>query len=111
MKHLTYSDKSLLLDDATADALLEYAALLARAGDADSVSVNAYGVDGQTVEATLLLDAGAPIMNETTNSTMNEPENPSALAYLREQIALRSSPPSITTEERHPTEASGSYDL
>ena len=71
MKHLTYADKSLLIDDATADALLEYAALLARVGDADSVSVSAYSADGQTVEATLLLDAGAPIMSETTHSTMS----------------------------------------
>jgi len=111
MKHLTYADKSLLIDDATADALLEYAALLARAGDADSVTVSAYGADGQSVEATLLLDAGAPVMSETTHSTMNEPENPTALSYLQEQIALRSSPPSIASEDRHPTDSANAYDL
>ncbi|MBF4567487.1 hypothetical protein ITJ57_01810 [Plantibacter sp. VKM Ac-2880] len=111
MKHLTYSDKALLIDDATADALLEYAALLARAGDADSVSVTAYSGDGQTVEATFLLDAGAPLMCETTHSTMNEPDNAIPLSYLREQIALRSSPPSIASEERHPTDHGNAYDL
>ena len=111
MKHLTYADKSLLIDDATADALLEYAALLARAGDADSVSVSAYSADGQTVEATLLLDAGAPIMIETTHSTMSEPDNEPAQAYLQEQIALRSAPPSIASEDRHPTDSANAYDL
>jgi len=112
MKHLTYADKSLLIDDATADALLEYAAVLARTHDADTVTVAAYSTDGQDVEATLLLDTGAPIMNESSHSTMTEPDNGPALAYLREQIELRSAPPMISPEKpEHPSAHSNILDF
>ena len=40
MKHLTFADKSLLIGDDAADALLEYAAILAGQAKADNVTVN-----------------------------------------------------------------------
>ena len=46
MKHLTFADKNLLTGDAVADLIIEYAVLLARRGDADSITINAYGGDG-----------------------------------------------------------------
>jgi hypothetical protein len=45
MKHITYAEKSLLIGDATADLLLDYAAALGSDGASDSVSVHAISSD------------------------------------------------------------------
>jgi hypothetical protein len=101
VKHLTFADKSLLVDDATGDLLLEYAAALAQAGDADNVTIHAFSSDGDEVEATLLLDAGAPLMVETSHTSMAEPENAEVLTYMREQLIRRSSPPPVPPADQH----------
>ncbi len=101
MKHVTFADKSLLVDDQTADVILEYAALLARQGDADSVTIHAFSSDGQEVEATMLLDTGAPLMAETTHTSLPDPDNAEVLAYMREQVIRRSSPPPVVPEDEH----------
>jgi hypothetical protein len=95
MKHVTFADKSLLMSDEAADLLLEYAALLANHGKADTVRLRAVGPDGNEVEATFLLDAGAPLMAETTSSNLPELDNSEGIAYLKEQIDLISSPPPV----------------
>lgn len=104
MMHLTFADKSLLIDDATARALLLYTQLLAQGQDADSVTVKAVGADGQDVEAILLLDTGTPLMAETTHSTLNEPDNFDVLAYLNERIRQLQSPFSVQPQENEPSE-------
>lgn len=93
MKHMTFADKNLLVGDEAADLILEYAAMLAQAGDADTVEVAAYGVDGDAVRATLLLAEGTPLMSETTHSDLPEPDNADTIMYVREQVMRRSSPP------------------
>ncbi|MCP2031321.1 hypothetical protein L1277_001412 [Okibacterium sp. HSC-33S16] len=95
MKHITFADKTLLSGDQVADLLLEYASLLAGKGDADTVTIHAIGPDGNEVDATILLDAGAPLMAETTNSTMPEPDNAEAVSYMQEKMMLLSSPPPV----------------
>jgi len=82
MKHITFADKSLMVGSTTADLLLQYAAQLANTSSADTVLVNAISSDGDEVEATFLLDAGAPIMAETTNSSQPEPDNHAADRYM-----------------------------
>ncbi|MCR2799891.1 MULTISPECIES: hypothetical protein [unclassified Microbacterium] len=94
MKRLTFADKSLLTGDAMADAVLEYAALLANAGDARPVELSAYGASGEKVTATLLLGAGAPVMVETTGTDFPEPDNGLALDMILGEIRLRLDPPS-----------------
>jgi hypothetical protein len=49
MKHITYAEKSLLIGDATADLLLEYAAALGSDGTSDSVSIHAISSDGDAM--------------------------------------------------------------
>jgi hypothetical protein len=105
VKHLTFADKSLLVDDDTADMLLEYAALLAGSGDADNVTINALSSDGDEVEATLLLDAGAPLMIETSRLSLPEPDNAEVLTYMREQMIRRSSPPPVSPADQHMPES------
>lgn len=89
MKHVTYAQKSLLFGDETADALLEYAAVLAADGSADTVQVHAYDSDGDEVLATFVLSDGIELMAETTRSSIPEPDNTEILAYLRERLANR----------------------
>lgn len=96
MKHVTFAEKSLLVGDEVADLLLEYAALVASSGNADTVDVRAFGADGQEVVATLLLFQGVPIMAETSHTSMVEPDNAEALEYMRGRIALMTSPRFVT---------------
>ncbi len=96
MKHVTFAEKSLLVGDEVADLLMEYAALVAASGQADTVDVRAFGSDGQEVVATLLLDQGVPIMAETSHTSMVEPDNAEALEYMRGRMALITSPRLVT---------------
>lgn len=86
MMHLTFSDKSLLLGKDAAELVVEYAAALARTGSADTVKLNAYGADGDKVEATLLLDQGAPLMVETSRSDLPEPDNDAVVVYMQDRM-------------------------
>jgi hypothetical protein len=92
VKHLTYSNKSMLVGDEAADLLIEYAAILAHNGDADTVTLHVINQDGNETEAKFLLDTGAPLMAETVYSSMPEPDNSDAENYMREQIILRANP-------------------
>jgi hypothetical protein len=95
MMHLTFSDKSLLVGDEIAQLVVEYAAALANAGRADTVTLAAYGADGDEVEAMLLLGGGAPLMAETTHSDLPEPDNSHARNYVRELLNNLISPPEV----------------
>jgi hypothetical protein len=100
MKHLTYSDKSLLVGDEAADVLLEYAASLATAKIGDNVTLNAISGDGQEVEATFLLDTGAPLMVETASSKLLEPDNSEVVEYMRRRIIQLASPVAAAPEDQ-----------
>ena len=93
MKHMTFADKSLLIGDDTANILLEYAAVLADKAKADNVTVNAISADGDDVVATILLDAGAPLMTETSTTKVSEPDNSAVIDYMRTRIDALTAPP------------------
>src|SRR5215213_1051386 len=95
MRHVTYADKSLMIGDEATELMMEYVAALVNAGQADTVEINAWSDDGQEVVATFLLQTGAPVMAETVHTSMNEPENWEAVAYMREHLAKlqREQPP------------------
>lgn len=86
MKHLTMTDKSLLVGDETASLLLEYAALLGKSNSADTVTFHAFSSDGDEVEASLLLNSGTSVMIESTHTSLPEPGNADVEAYLRDRI-------------------------
>lgn len=92
MKHVVYAEKTLLVGDRAADLALEYGAALASNGKADTISLHAIGSDGDAVLATLLLDAGSNLIAETTNSTLDEPDNAEAEAYMQDRITRLTSP-------------------
>jgi hypothetical protein len=91
--------------------LIEYAAILARAGDADSVTIHAFSADGHEVEATLLLDAGAPLMAETTHTSLPGPDNADVLTYMSEQVIRRSSSTPVPPADQHMPENYEDLDL
>lgn len=87
MQHMLVADKSLLVGDAVAELVLQYAALLGRIGSADTVKLRAFGSDGDEVVAGLLLNAGTVLVIETSSTSLTDPDNAEAEAYLRERIA------------------------
>ncbi len=97
MKHLTYADKSLLVGDEVADLLLQYSARLASSGVADTVEVHAISSDGDDVTATFLLGEGAPLMAETTTSSLPEPDNTDAVQHVTDGMS-RLMPTAIESE-------------
>jgi len=86
VRHITIADKSLLVGNAVADALIRYAALLGQRNSADTVTIRSIGVDGEQVDAVFLLNSGTVMMAESTNSTLPEPDNSDALAYMHDQL-------------------------
>lgn len=95
MKHVTFSDKSLLVNDEAADLLMQYAALVAGRAEADIVHLRGISSDGNVVTATFLLNSGSPLMAESTNSDLAGPDNTGAIEYMRQRISLLSSPPPV----------------
>jgi hypothetical protein len=106
MKHITFADKNFLVGDSIADALLEYAAMLAETDTADSIDLNAIGADGDEVQATLFLSAGVPLVAETSHNSLPEPDNTEMLAYIEGRLALHVNPPVVTASELPPGDAS-----
>ena len=86
MMHVTFADKSLLMGDDAAEVLLAYATALARAGEADQVTVRAIGGDGNEVDVHMLLNAGTIIASESTNSAVDAPDNRDNVTDIRRRL-------------------------
>lgn len=95
MKHVTYAEKSLLIGDEAADTLARYSALLAKHHSGDTVTLAAFGADGQDVDATFVLDQGTNLMAESSHSSIPEPDNAEAVREMREKIMRLTSPPTV----------------
>jgi hypothetical protein len=95
MKHITFADKNFLMGDSAADAVLEYASMLGQARSADTIEINAIGADGDEVRATMFLSAGVPLVAETTTSTLPEPDNSDAVAYIYDRLRLHVDPRNV----------------
>lgn len=87
MMHVTFADKSLLLGDDAARALLDYATALADHNRADQVTLRAIGNDGNEIDVSMVLDAGTIIAAETTNATVEPPDNAFAVADIRRRLS------------------------
>lgn len=89
MKLVTFGDRRLFLGNEAADALTAYTAVLASRHAADTVTLNVIGPDGHAVAATLVLNQGVTLIAETADETFIEPDNSSAIDYMREQAGAR----------------------
>ncbi|KAF2413169.1 hypothetical protein B1729_11505 [Microbacterium sp. B35-04] len=99
MKHVSFADKSLFMGDDAADTLLEYARLVADNERADTVTLRSISTDGNTVEASFLLDASTILMVETTNSEIDAPDNSEAVQDMKERIDAITRPVSVDSQE------------
>ena len=86
VKRIRTTDTLLLVGDAVADSVAEYAVLVARVKTADRVKLNAYDEGGDYVQATLVLSSAAAILIESTNSNLPDPDNSEAEQYIRSRI-------------------------
>jgi hypothetical protein len=91
MKFLTYADRSVLIGNEAADTLIEYSAVLAEHGHADSVALNAIGADGDDIVASFVLGSGTNLMAESTSSKLPEPNNADGISYMKERLVDMSS--------------------
>ena len=105
---MTFADKSLLMGDDAADTLLEYARVIADSEGADTVTLRSMSQDGNTVDASFLLNVNTVLMIETTNSEVQPPDNTAAVIEMRERITALTRPASTSSEE--PWE-DGDYDM
>ena len=99
MQHITYAEKTLFVDDETAETLVEYAALLGSEQQADTVSIAVVGEDGNEAIASFVLNSGTSIMAETTNSPLEPPKNEEAVEYMRARMEVLRYTPQVTAEE------------
>ena len=93
MKHVNYGDKSLFVDDETANLLIAYTVDLAESGDTDTVDVNAVSADGNRVVVSFILNANSPLVAETASAELGDFENDAVIDYLRRQLGRRNHTP------------------
>lgn len=98
MKHVTFAEKSLLTGDDAAEMLMSYATVLGRTDGADSVTLSAIGPDGNDVEATFLLNSSTVLMVESANTTASEPDNETAVDYMRRRVQALTQPFELETD-------------
>ena len=99
MKHISFADKTLFVDDDSADCLVEYAALLGAQHSADSVRLRAIGQDGNEVEVDFVLNSSTNLVTESTNASMQPPTNADAIDYMRSRIDAIRNPPTISPSD------------
>ena len=98
MKHVMYAEKSLLMDDESADALIEYAAAVAECGGGDTVHLHAVGDDGNEVTVTFLLNSATVLIVETATAKITTLDNDEAVASMRRKIERLRNPPPAQAE-------------
>lgn len=99
MMHVMYGEKSLLMADDSADALLEYAGAIAETAGGDTVHMRAVGHDGNEVEVAFLLNSGTSLVIETASAAMEPPANTEVVEEIRRKTAtLRNPPPAHPAE-------------
>jgi hypothetical protein len=99
MKELTYADKTVLVGDAAADTIVEYSALLAEKGHADSVVLNAIAESGELVVASFVLGSGTNLMATTTASDQRDPDNTEGIVSMRGAIDRLTTPVTVQPED------------
>ncbi len=82
MKRVAYAGGSFLTGDTIADALLDYAAVLARAGQADRVTVPGIGADDRVTEFDMVVGPASQLIAEAVELAGEELDAPDFVADL-----------------------------
>lgn len=94
VKHVTYGEKSLLMSDASAEALIGYAVALGAENTADTVTLSAIGVEGNEVTVTFLLNPATALVVASASAHADPPANEEAVTRILDRTArLRRPPP------------------
>jgi len=93
MKHLTYGDKSLFIDDETASLLIAYVVDLSESGDTDTVDVDAISSDGNLVSVSFILNSQSQLVSESATGEISGIDNDRARTYLTRQLRARNNYP------------------
>jgi hypothetical protein len=88
MKRITYGNRSVLLGDAAAHALIAYGTALADAGRADQVTLSVLEGGDAAHDLTLVLSRGMNLSSESSAFTLPEPDNSDVVAILEDRTAL-----------------------
>jgi hypothetical protein len=91
-------DKDMLVGDELADALTEYAAIVARIGSGDRVKINAFSAIGESTEVTVVFTAATAIVAESVHSQLPELDNEEVTASLRRRSSAIMDPPNALDE-------------
>jgi len=86
MKELIFPGRAVLVGDAAADAVVDYSAVLTRMASADTIELRALDEKGRSVEVYYMLGSAAPVMAQTVESELAEPDNAEALRYMHAAI-------------------------
>ena len=88
MKNLVYGEVQFLVDDESADAIVDYAVLMAKTGSADSVTLYVIGPDGNREQTKFAIGPASMVSAETTRSELEQPDNSAAIEYMRKKTEL-----------------------
>jgi hypothetical protein len=83
MKRIMYAGGSFMTGDRIADAVLDYAAVLARAGSADHLRVPGLGVDDRWHVYDVLIGPASQLLAEDVDTLIEDVGDESFLADLR----------------------------
>jgi hypothetical protein len=97
VKLLTYGPRSFLVAADLADALVDYAAVLADAGAGDEVAITGIAPDGDRVDIRLVLNSGTSLLAESSGSALPDPDNGDLVQDLRGRTAALRGNQSSTT--------------
>ncbi|GLJ96585.1 hypothetical protein GCM10017591_26480 [Microbacterium dextranolyticum] len=101
---MTFADKSLLMGSDAAEALLEYARLLGDHARTDAVTLRCLSPEGNTVEASFLLNENTALVVESTNTDVQPPDNTDLVLELRDRIGALQRPVRATEEAPWPAD-------
>jgi hypothetical protein len=88
MKRITYGNRSVLIGDFAAQALIAYGTALADTGRADQVTLSVLDGGDAVHEVTFVLSRGMNLSSESSAFTLPEPDNADVVAMLEDRTAL-----------------------
>ena len=88
MKTIHYAGDTVLMNDQLADAVVEYAAALARVGSSAELTVPVVIQDGSVLSASMLLGPASQLIATPTPEAEDAAADPALLAEITRQTAL-----------------------
>jgi hypothetical protein len=104
MKRLSYLDVHIFVGDDFADAVLDFAAALARSQAAETLHFNAVDERGEPSVVGFLLGPASSLIIQSTTLSLPEPDNTAAFEFLSGRMSdhavARPAPEQPTTESQ-----------